>query len=155
MLAGGADYAQSHAARADDPKYHKRTWMKANPSLGHMPDLESAIAREAGHARRDPSLLASFEALRLKPGNVRRGSVGPPGTVYVGWDRGRSRPRRALHVGDRPWHVLGTVGRRLHSGRRLAGWKPWRRSLLIPASRSGAFATEWGTSTISAHDVAS
>ena len=51
-----ADYAQSHAARADDPKYHKRTWMKANPSLGHdCPILESAIARvRRAAARRDP-----------------------------------------------------------------------------------------------------
>ena len=68
MLAGGADYAQSHAARADDPKYHKRTWAKANPSLAAMPDLLAAIKREAQHARRDPSLLASFEALRLNLG---------------------------------------------------------------------------------------
>ena len=68
MLAGGADYAQSHAARADDPAFQKRTWAKANPSLAAMPDLEAAIAREAGHARRDPSLLASFEALRLNLG---------------------------------------------------------------------------------------
>ena len=68
MLAGSADYAQTHAAGPDDPRFHKRTWAKANPSLAAMPDLESAIAREAGHARRDPSLLASFEALRLNLG---------------------------------------------------------------------------------------
>ena len=68
LLGGGADYAQTHAARPDDPKFTKQTWRRANPSLDHMPDLEPAIAREAGHARRDPSLLASFEALRLNLG---------------------------------------------------------------------------------------
>ena len=68
MLAGGADYGQTHAARPDDPKFHKRTWAKANPSLGHMPDLLAAIRTEAGQARQDPALLASFEALRLNLG---------------------------------------------------------------------------------------
>ena len=68
MLAGGADYAQSHAARPDDPKFQRRTWAKANPSMAHMPDLESAIRGEAKQARADPALLASFEALRLNLG---------------------------------------------------------------------------------------
>ena len=43
MLAGGADYAQCHAAKPDDPKIHKRSWAKANPSLPAMPDLLAAI----------------------------------------------------------------------------------------------------------------
>ena len=68
MLAGGADHAQTHAARADDPKFRLRTWRKANPSLAHMPDLEHAIRTEAGHARRDPGLLAAFDSLRLNLG---------------------------------------------------------------------------------------
>ncbi len=68
MLAGGADYAQCHAAGPDDPKFRRRTWGKANPSLAHMPDLEAAIRTEAGQARQDPALLASFEALRLNLG---------------------------------------------------------------------------------------
>ena len=55
LLTGGADYAQCHAAGSDDPKYHKRTWVKANPSLGHMPDLVTAIRTEALQAKRDPS----------------------------------------------------------------------------------------------------
>ena len=38
-LAGGAGYAQCHAASPDDPPFQKRTWAKANPSLAHMPDL--------------------------------------------------------------------------------------------------------------------
>ena len=68
MLAGGVDYAQCHAARLDDPKFQRRTWTKANPSLAHMPDLLAAIRTEGGHARRDPSLLAAFDALRLNLG---------------------------------------------------------------------------------------
>ncbi len=68
MLAEGADYSQSHAAKPDDPKFHKVTWRKANPSLGHMPDLEAAIRSEAKQAKRDPEALASFEALRLNLG---------------------------------------------------------------------------------------
>lgn len=68
MLAGGADYAQTHAARAGDPPFWKRTWKRANPSLDHLPDLEAAIRAEAVQAKRDPSLLAAFEALRLNLG---------------------------------------------------------------------------------------
>ena len=68
MLAGGADFAQCHAARSDDPPFQKRTWAKANPSLSHMPDLVSAIRTEAAEARRDPAMLAAFEALRLNGG---------------------------------------------------------------------------------------
>ena len=29
--AGGADYAQLHAAKPDDPPYRMTTWRKANP----------------------------------------------------------------------------------------------------------------------------
>ncbi len=68
LLVGGCDYAQCHAARASDPPFQRRTWAKANPSLAHMPDLESAIRTEAKQARQDPALLASFEALRLNLG---------------------------------------------------------------------------------------
>ena len=68
MLAGGCDYAQSHAARADDPKFRVTTWRKANPSIGHMPDLEQAIRTEAKHARTDPAMVPEFDALRLNLG---------------------------------------------------------------------------------------
>ena len=70
MLAGAADYGQSHAAGAEDPRFHKRTWVKANPSLGHLPDLQTAIRNEASQARADPALMASFEALRLNLGTM-------------------------------------------------------------------------------------
>ena len=65
-----ADYCQTHAAGPDDPPFQKRTWAKANPSLPHMPDLEKAIRREAKAAKRDPSMLASFRALRLNMGTA-------------------------------------------------------------------------------------
>ena len=68
MLNGGADYAQTHAAKADDPKFQARTWRKANPSLAHFPDLEIAIRTEAKQAKQDPALLAAFDALRLNLG---------------------------------------------------------------------------------------
>ena len=68
MLSGGADYAQTHAARPGDPPFQKRTWARANPSMRFMPDLEAAIRAEAQQSKRDPSLLASFEALRLNLG---------------------------------------------------------------------------------------
>lgn len=47
MLAGRADYAQCHAAAPDDPRFQMRTWLKANSSLPHMPDLEVVIRAEA------------------------------------------------------------------------------------------------------------
>ena len=68
MLDGGADYAQSHAADADDPPWRRRTWRKANPSLSHMAELEAEIAAEAASAKRDPALVPMFEALRLNRG---------------------------------------------------------------------------------------
>ncbi len=58
----------AHAARKGDPPFQKRTWQKANPSLRYLPDLEAAIRAEAAQAKRDPSLLAAFEALRLNLG---------------------------------------------------------------------------------------
>ena len=68
MLAGGSDYAQVHAAHPDDLPFIKRTWLKANPSIRHMPDLLKTIEREAALAKRDPDRLASFRALRLNMG---------------------------------------------------------------------------------------
>ena len=45
-----------------------RTWRKANPSAGHLPSLAAQLRREAREAKRDPSALASFRALRLNMG---------------------------------------------------------------------------------------
>ena len=68
FLEGGADYSQVHRARKTDPKGHRRTWQKANPSMRYMPDLEEAIRLEYKAALRDPSLMASFESRRLNWG---------------------------------------------------------------------------------------
>ena len=68
MLAGGADYAQVHAARANDPQFQRRTWKRANPSLDALPSLEEAIRAEAAAARVDEAALQSFRALRLNMG---------------------------------------------------------------------------------------
>ena len=68
MLAGGADYAQCHAARPEDAPFRKRTWARANPSMAYLPDLEAAIRGEAAEARLDPAMMASFESLRLNLG---------------------------------------------------------------------------------------
>ena len=65
---GGADYVQVHAARKDDPKFQRRTWDRANPSLPYMPALLKAIREEAETAKVDDAALASFEALRLNRG---------------------------------------------------------------------------------------
>ena len=63
-----ADYLQVHAARPGDPPFQRRSWKRANPSLDAFPDLETAIRREAQAAKRVPSLLAQFQALRLNMG---------------------------------------------------------------------------------------
>ena len=68
MLAGGAAYAQVHAARPGDPDFQRRTWRRANPSLDHLPSLAEQVTLEAADARRDPALLAQFRALRLNMG---------------------------------------------------------------------------------------
>ena len=68
LLDGGADYIQIHAAAPGDPPFERETWLKANPGLDHLPDLEVAIQREAEAAQRDAMLLPAFEALRLNLG---------------------------------------------------------------------------------------
>lgn len=69
MLRGEAvGYAQTHAARPGDPPGHRRTWKRANPSLDHLPSLAAKIASEWQAAKANPSLLPSFEALRLNAG---------------------------------------------------------------------------------------
>ena len=67
-LLTSAAYSQCHAAAKNDPPFRLRTWRKANPSLDYLPALEKRIRKEADEARRDPSKLAEFEALRLNLG---------------------------------------------------------------------------------------
>ena len=107
MLAGGADYSQSHAAKPNDKPFQRRTWVKANPSLDHMPDLLDAIRNEAKQARRDPALLASFEALRLNTGTSdTEDSVLLDAGLWtsIEGEAARAGPWR---LGRRPWHERG------------------------------------------------
>ena len=70
MLDGGARFIQQHRAGKEDPPFQARTWAKANPSImgGHFAHLKERIKLEAQEAKRDPSLMASFLALRLNLG---------------------------------------------------------------------------------------
>ena len=67
-ISGSADYSQCHAAGESDKPFVKRTWIKACPSLPHMPNLELAYRADARQARLDDSALQSFKALRLNMG---------------------------------------------------------------------------------------
>ena len=111
MLDGGSEYAQTHAADVKDAPGWRRTWAKANPSMNHFPDLEVAIRREWKEAKRDPALMASFEALRLNLGtsDVREslllesdswvaaeGHAEASGPVYFGIDLGGSAASSAI-----------------------------------------------------------
>ena len=100
MLAGGADYSQTHAARPHDEPFHARTWTRANPSLPYMPALMRTIRKEAARARLDPNILPSFRALRLNQGtsDVLRASLLSAGL----WE---SIEGEALTVGPSVWGV--------------------------------------------------
>ena len=66
-----ADYSQIHAAGKDDPPFQKASWAKACPSLrSGMPSLLAEIKAEADRAKKNPSLLPSFKALRLNLGTA-------------------------------------------------------------------------------------
>lgn len=68
LLSGDLGYRQVHAARKDDPPFQRRTWLRANPGLNHLPDLEARIRKDASKARKDEAALQSFKALRLNLG---------------------------------------------------------------------------------------
>ena len=65
LLAGGASYAQLHAARPDDPPHAARTWQRACPSLAVMPHLLQRVRGESDAAKDDPQLMSGFRARRL------------------------------------------------------------------------------------------
>ena len=109
-LDGGADYCQVHAAADDDPPFRKRTWLKANPSIAYMPDLEAAIRGEAADAKRDEAAMMSFKSLRLNQGSSdvqvsvlleaatwRRivGDVPREGRPVIAWDFGQNESMAA------------------------------------------------------------
>ena len=67
-IAGSADYSQCHAATDKDKPFQKRTWVKANPSLPHMPHLLESYKADARQAKVDDSALQMFKSLRLNMG---------------------------------------------------------------------------------------
>ena len=99
MLNGGASYSQIHAAREDDPPFQYRTWLRANPSLPIMPALLKRVRQEAADAKRDPSMLAGFKALRLNLGidDTLQSTLLDAGT----WERceGEAEPRGPFVLG--------------------------------------------------------
>ena len=62
---GDEGYAQLHEGRGPFTLAEAR---RACPSLGHFPSLELRVKRELARARRDPSLRAGVQALRLNEG---------------------------------------------------------------------------------------
>ena len=104
LLDTGADYVQVHAAAPGDRPFWWSTWKKANPSMAYLPDLEAAIRSEAKAAKRDPTLLASFEALRLN-----LGTSDTEQEVLIGADLWREIEGDAAMSGPCVWGVdLGT-----------------------------------------------
>ena len=67
-LDGGADYAQCHAARRDDPPFWLKTIRKANPSFDHLPALRADVLRQRDRARVDDEARARWDALVLNLG---------------------------------------------------------------------------------------
>ena len=68
MLNDGDSYVQVHSAAKTDKPFWRRTLLRANPSLPHMPDLDKRIATEIKRAKLDESLMQTFKALRLNQG---------------------------------------------------------------------------------------
>ena len=64
----GVGFSLCYATDKDEDSFKVSTWRKANPSLVHMPDLAKVIRSEAADAKRDPTALQSFRALRLNQG---------------------------------------------------------------------------------------
>ena len=102
-LLSEAKYHQVHSATKDDDPFARRTWNRANPSLknGAMPSLLKQYQEEAKRAKSNPSVLASFKALRLnmgmRPVNVTHvcspedwkaaeGEAEPEGSYILGMD---------------------------------------------------------------------
>ena len=142
LLDGGADYIQIHAAAPGDPPFERETWLKANPGLDHLPDLEVAIQREAEAAQRDAMLLPAFEALRLNLGvsDVREAVLDGSG-LFSHAGRG-IQTGRGCRVGDGPGDERGPIGCGAHIGRALEGLRFSRPSRASPAYRNGASAME-------------
>ena len=57
-----------YKAAPDADPFAVASWRAANPSLDHLPELRPAVQRHAAQAKADPSMLASFRALKLNSG---------------------------------------------------------------------------------------
>ena len=105
LLNGGAGYAQCHKADPAHPPFQLKTMRMANPSLSAMPALLKRIRAEARDAKRDPSLLPMFQALRLNLGvadtevrvlisvdawRAAEGQAEPDGDYILGLDLGQT-----------------------------------------------------------------
>ena len=139
MLAGGAGYAQCHAAGPDDPPFQRRTRKKANPSLDHVPDLEAAIRDEAKLARIDPAMLAAFRALRLNQGTSDlEVQVLVDAALWASCERVAARP------GPLVWGLIWARHKpsppSLPTGRRRARCRALRRFRASPPSKKEASA---------------
>ena len=64
----GVGFSLCYAAPKDAPPFRRRTWLRANPGLNHLPDLEDVIRQEAEDAKRDESAMQAFRSLRLNQG---------------------------------------------------------------------------------------
>ena len=137
MLDGGADFAQRHAVRSDDPPFRVRTWRKANPSLPAIPAPEARIRREAADARRDDARRPSFDALRL---NLGTDDVGVSVLLEAGtWRRIEGEaPREGRPVWGlaRIFHQSPAADANLHA---VASRTPSSRFDVVSATPSASF----------------
>lgn len=62
---GMADAVHLYSSDEDSDPFDPATWLQANPSLPHFPDLHKTIANEAKRAKKDTNALLTFRKLRL------------------------------------------------------------------------------------------
>ena len=123
MLAGGADYAQCHAADPDADPFRVSQWHAANPSLRAWPELRRVIESEAKKARRDAGLSGVFQSAALES---RHGGFQPALAADRAIDLAADRGRRGSHAvrcawGDRSRRLgCAICGCSLLSGNRAA-----------------------------------
>ena len=141
MLAGGADYAQCHAARPDDPKWRKRTWERGQsfPAAHARPRGGDSDGNRRSQGRPFPA--GGLRCVATEPRHGRYGSIRVARCRHLGTHRGRRATGRAGRVGYRPRHVGRTVGRcRVLAGDRSPGMSG---GLPDRTGSSGARLTGW------------
>ena len=116
MLAGSADYAQSPRRPTRLPEIPQDDLEEGEPEPVPYADLLVAIQSEAQQAKRDPALLASFEALRLNLGTE---DAEVSTLLDAGLDQpavGRDQP--ALEIGG---HLLASNGWKIEREKGIFG----------------------------------